>query len=322
LSEEEKPFKPSFGWVKSPRDIRDFYYRAIKAPVALPVKFSRRSELGAVRDQGIVGACVAFACCVMKDWQESKEQGQPYDCSERFIYARRSNIDSEGMWPHDAMDILLKAGTPPETMCKGIWYPPTNGDRCCDEPETIEAAVKNKIKMYARVYTVEDIKQAIFQDGIVPIGVPVFNDWVTGVATLTGHIPMPAASEGVIGYHMIAATGWDDETQELEFRNSWYLIPGLKAWGDGGNGYLPYAYWNKFMQTDWVEGYTAVDDVGPPPTPPNPWDDFAKCAKAALNPLDIRALLECFKKLLRDLGYLGILKVTKLGFQLSVKKNE
>jgi hypothetical protein len=228
------------------------------------------------------------------------------------------------MWPRDALDILLNDGVPPEGMCPGHWYPPTNGDTRCDDQDVLAAAKINRIKNYARCYTREDLKQAIFQDGIAFVGVPVFYSWISGSATLTGHIPMPSQGESRIGDHMIAFTGWDDETGEFEFRNSWYLVPGITPWGDQGNGWLPQEYWDRFAASADAEGWTAPDIIGPiPPEPPDPIKKLFTCLRQAWTNKDVSAFLECIKTFLHDEGWLLTASKTKNGsIRIIIRKPE
>ena len=48
-------------------------------------------------------------------------------------------------------------------------------------------------------------------------------------------MPVPAASEKLLGGHAILAVGYDDAKKALIVRNSWSA-----AWGDHGYFYMPY----------------------------------------------------------------------------------
>lgn len=212
------------------------------------------------------------------------------------------------------MDIILKKGVPPESMCPGSWYVNVNADIPCNDQKTLDAAYQNRIKSYAAIFTVEDIKQAVFQDGIVVIGVPVTNAWVTGAATINGHIPYQPGA-GIIGYHMIAIIGWDDDTGELEFRNSWWTVPLVTPWGDDGNGWMLYAYWDGYSASGDTEGYSAVDIIGPvPPIPPTPWERFIACVKAKWQNYDIIGMIGCLQELWST--------ADKLGYSIKVKNRK
>ena len=53
----------------------------------------------------------------------------------------------------------------------------------------------------------------------------------------TGVVPMPAASEQVLGGHAVVAVGYDDSQQRFIVRNSWGT-----TWGQQGYFTMPYAY--------------------------------------------------------------------------------
>jgi C1A family cysteine protease len=68
-------------------------------------------------------------------------------------------------------------------------------------------------------------------------GFSVYPSIETEIVTISGKIPMPSASEGVIGGHAVMAVGYDDLAQAFIIRNSWG-----PSWGQGGYGSIPYAY--------------------------------------------------------------------------------
>jgi C1A family cysteine protease len=53
----------------------------------------------------------------------------------------------------------------------------------------------------------------------------------------SGIVPMPGATETVLGGHAVMAVGYDDASQRFLVRNSWG-----SAWGMGGYFTIPYAY--------------------------------------------------------------------------------
>ncbi len=63
-------------------------------------------------------------------------------------------------------------------------------------------------------------------------------DWHT---SSSGHIAVPAAHAVALGGHAVLLAGFDDAAGggagHFIVRNSWGT-----SWGDGGYGYLPYAY--------------------------------------------------------------------------------
>ncbi len=71
-----------------------------------------------------------------------------------------------------------------------------------------------------------------------------------------GKVPMPTYDEFPLGGHALTFVGYDDDTQEFKFVNSWG-----KNWGDKGFGYLKYDYvMNKSAKNDY-ERYFFANDI-------------------------------------------------------------
>lgn len=69
------------------------------------------------------------------------------------------------------------------------------------------------------------------------LGFTVYESFEGDEVARTGVVPMPAATEKVLGGHAVVAVGYDDSSQCFIVRNSWG--PG---WGMGGYFTMPYAY--------------------------------------------------------------------------------
>jgi C1A family cysteine protease len=50
-------------------------------------------------------------------------------------------------------------------------------------------------------------------------------------------VPVPTRHDHLRGGHAVLVVGYDHARRLLTFRNSWG-----RGWGDGGYGYLPYAF--------------------------------------------------------------------------------
>jgi C1A family cysteine protease len=261
-----------FGALQSPPDYRDYLYRAIFAAQPLPAKFSRRSEMGPVRNQGQFGTCVGFAAAAVKDNQESREAGQQVVTSPLYLYKRCKEQDGiptqEGTYPRTVMAVLKNLGICPEETWpydKMAWPSmpavPSGAD---------QQAAGYKIGAYARITTIDEVKQAIVKDGPVLGAVLVCQSFMDAV---DGIIPIPGSGnepDYIRGGHAICVTGYDDNmtakghTGYLEFRNSWG-----PEWGDGGYGYIPYEFFNrKTVDTGmqyWMESWSSVDIIVPKP---------------------------------------------------------
>ncbi len=67
--------------------------------------------------------------------------------------------------------------------------------------------------------------------------VAVHQSMMGRAARRTGVVPVPTRRDPRVGGHALLAVGYEHARRRLIFRNSWG-----PAWGDGGYGYLPYAF--------------------------------------------------------------------------------
>lgn len=257
----------SFGALQSPPDYRDYLYRAIFAAESLPRKFSRRSEMGPVRNQGQFGTCVGFGSAGVKDNQESREWGGKVQTSPLYIYAKCKQQDgipdTEGTYPRVAMKVLHQSG-----VCKEGTFPYSRMSwpkMPAIPAEADNEAAQYKIGAYARITMLDEVKQAIVKDGPVLGGIMVCENFMN--PSPDGFISMPKGR--IMGGHAICVVGYNDDmtangrTGYLEVRNSWG-----ETWGDGGYCYIPYDFFNgktaDLGVTYWFESWSSVDVVLPP----------------------------------------------------------
>lgn len=255
-----------FGAIPSPPDYRDYLYRAIFKAEKIPRKHSRRPAMGPVRDQGKYGACVGFAAAAVKDNQERIQT------SPLYVYRKCKEQDgiptTEGTYPRVAMSVLKSLGICPETLFpyeKMAWPTMPTISKAADD-----AAAGYKIGAYAKVLTLDEVKQSVYKDGPVLGGVLVCSSFVN---TKDGFIPIPGAggaADYILGSHAICVVGYNDDLSHnghvgyLEVKNSWG-----PDWGDGGYCYIPYDFFNYRRNGDigmtyWFESWTSVDIITPP----------------------------------------------------------
>jgi C1A family cysteine protease len=68
-------------------------------------------------------------------------------------------------------------------------------------------------------------------------GFTVYESFESQEVAQTGHAPMPATTEQVLGGHAVVAVGYEDANQWFIVRNSWGT-----GWGMAGYFTLPYTY--------------------------------------------------------------------------------
>src|SRR5437763_15924 len=92
------------GAIKDREDSRDHLYGQVVSPIAVPDVVDYEPKMSPVKDQGQRGACVAFATCAVKEYQEKLP-----DLSEEFVYDQIRQPGG-GSMPREAMKLLVKAG--------------------------------------------------------------------------------------------------------------------------------------------------------------------------------------------------------------------
>jgi len=241
------------GCLRDKKDNRDYLMRAYLPVVKLPKKIDWTPKMSPVRDQGDEGTCVGFATTVgMKEYQEKIDYRKLIELSPRFLYNECKKTDgmpdSEGTSIRIAVKVLKKIGVCREKFWQ---YKPHQKDKPKKGAET--DAKKFKIKAYARIVDLNELKLTLATKGPCVIGVYVFSGMME---TKDGKVKMPKKNERTLGGHAICPVGYDDKTIFIKFKNSWGI-----NWGDKGYGYLPYEYIDKYMMDAWSS--VDIDDPNP-----------------------------------------------------------
>lgn len=208
---------------KSLPDDRDYIFSSNN--LKIPTKIDYRNDLQPVRDQGKQGTCYAQATACMKEWQEKKDNGFNEYFSPQFFYNNRPNLyddnsnNDEGMYGRDVMKLIKNIG-----ICRESSYPYGKIENKNDISEHLyQEAKEYVIKSYARVYTIDDLKESLYENGPCLIAFPVYNYgnefWKKDGNSNGGHAVV------IVGYN----------EDGFIIRNSWG-----KKWGN--NGYSVYCY--------------------------------------------------------------------------------
>ncbi len=242
------------GCRKDPKDFRDIPMGLVLPPIPLPKRMNYLSRMTPVRNQGNEGTCVAFASVVgVKEYQDTLEYKKLQELSPRFVYSLCKKLDGipdeEGTYPRIAMKVLLDNG-----VCRERFWPyqPHQADK--PEQGADKDARKYRIKAYARLDGILEMKRSLVVNGPFMAGVAVYESWFTPQAEKTGLIPMPGKNEYRQGGHAVCIAGYDDTKKLFTFKNSWG-----EDWGNKGYGYLKYAYMEKFCLDAW-SGTDLIDD--------------------------------------------------------------
>lgn len=234
------------GCRKDPKDVRDISMALVLPVIPLPKSIDYANMMTPARDQGEEGTCVAFASVVgVKEYEDSQEYKKLIQLSPRFIYNLCKKFDGypeeEGTYPRVAMKMLLKHGVCPES-----YWPYFPHQKDSPRKGANLAAMKYRIKAYARLKGILEMKRSLLVNGPFLAGVRVFKPWFSKKAQKAGLIPLPKSNDEPLGGHAICIAGFNDAKKLFKFKNSW----GVK-WGDNGYGYLPYAYLEKYCSDAW-----------------------------------------------------------------------
>jgi GNAT superfamily N-acetyltransferase len=77
----------------------------------------------------------------------------------------------------------------------------------------------------------------------VVVSLKITSNWFDAPS---GRIPPLSSRDKAEGAHTVLLTGYDDERQEFDFRNSWGA-----DWGDYGYGHIPF----EVFRDSWIEGW-------------------------------------------------------------------
>ena len=223
----------------------------------LPEKADLRPWASPVEDQGGLGSCTAQAGAGVIEYYERKSFGRHIDCSRLFLYKVTRNLmrtkGDAGAYLRSTMGAMVLFGVPPEKY----WPYAADGGRFDEEPPAFCYAFAQSYRTLvyyrhdpagsARAEVLERVKAHLAAGHPAMFGFTVYDS--VAQAETTGRIPLPFGRERIEGGHAVAAMGYDDAMEianaeggepsrgALLIRNSWG-----RGWGEGGYGWLPYAY--------------------------------------------------------------------------------
>ena len=223
---------------------------------SLPKAVDLRPHFEAVRNQGALGSCSAFAATAV---MEAMRNIQGKRTKERlaplfFYYAERKQMEADGTRQATRKDTgafmslaaatAVKVGTVTEAVVpyadgkEGLGYDATSAH--------FAAAGEFRMKKKARVKTLQGMKSALAARKPFMLPVILYDSFMTREVAKTGMMPMPGRKEQMQGGHAVVAVGYDDAKQAFLVRNSWGT-----DWGQKGHFWMPYA----FFTTSYVGSY-------------------------------------------------------------------
>lgn len=245
--------------IKSPVDDRDWLVDSIYPPqksLSLPITLDLRDYLREVKDQGSEGTCAAQVASCIKEYHEYKESELEENMSVKFIYNNRENQDSDGMYGRDVMKILKNIGDVTEKD-----YPSKLRENSKENipPEMFNISSNFKIEAYGKIENIEELKTALYKDGVCYMSVPVYN-YSKNIWRKNG--------EKRLGAHAMCVVGYNDIEKYFIIRNSWG-----DDWCDNGYCNMPYddfdcawEFWttidsNSYVVDDYIYSYEWLDKL-------------------------------------------------------------
>ena len=241
-----------------------------------PPAASLRAKCPPVLDQDPIESCAAFAFTAALRFLHLRD-GVDEPLSPLFCYyATRVLVESE-LPAEDAgckADAVVEALERYGVCLESAWAYDTVKVAAEPPPTAFADAANRKLKGAYRVLTLRAIKLSIVGGYPVPVYFPVarsvgYSDyavpsptWRTGVFPVPTTTPTNAsagyaggpvsdvnpmaspAADPADGLHFVLAVGYSDATGLVEVQNSWG-----PQFGDGGYGYLPYAFFGPTQDT-------------------------------------------------------------------------
>lgn len=243
--------KKGLGAIKDKSDKRDYLIKKYLKKLALPTNIDYEAKMSPVKDQAQRGACVAFASCAVREYQENKEANfkKQMNFSEEWTYEQIRQAGG-GANPRDAFKLFDYVGVCPESDMR---YKKTITDntenRVVFKPTTkaVNDAALWKTQTYARITTLNDMKLSLVQNGPFMIGVNWLDGWFNPTTKLNNYPVLNTNQGQIAGGHALAVVGYDDTNKVFKFKNSWST-----SWGNKGYAYFTYDVISKNLLDAWA----------------------------------------------------------------------
>jgi len=236
-----------YGWIPDIPDQRDFTYAASAHAMAnIPSSVDLRDKCPPVYDQGQLGSCTANAIGGALEFEMMKQGLAAITPSRLFIYYNERAIEGtistdSGAMIRDGIKSVASQGDCPEG---NVGDPPPAwpydiskftvqpAQACYDKAKDLKA-----VNYQSVTQNLADMKGCLAEGYPIVFGFTVYESFESQEVASTGNVPMPKATEKVLGGHAVLAVGYDDDERVFICRNSWG-----SGWGDAGYFYMPYAY--------------------------------------------------------------------------------
>lgn len=226
-----------------------------------------RNWCSPVENQGALGSCTAHAGVGMVEYFERRAFGRHIDASRLFLYKATRNLlhwsGDTGAFLRSTMQAMTLFGVPPEE-----YWPYVEADYekeptafCYSFAQSYQALTYYRLDPPGtRPDSLLESIRTFLANGLpLMFGFTVYSSISQASPGNGGEIPFPEKGDKLSGGHAVMAVGYDDKrkiqnaargaaptTGALLIRNSWG-----EGWGDKGYGWLPYAYVERGLASDW-----------------------------------------------------------------------
>lgn len=241
-------FRNDFKVRADPRDWRDRHYNF--ARIEQPRDYvDLRPWASPIEDQLHLGSCVGQAVVGAYELLLNKADRIKFlDLSRLFVYYNARLLDDAveedvGAYVRDG----IKAATKYGICSEQVW--PYLVQRFADAPsiQSYEDAQRRLIKKYYRIDNIKDIVNALNADCPVVTSFNVYDSFDDLEYSGNHILPMPRASENLIGGHAVTFVGYDLSKKLFLARNSFG-----EDWGMDGYFWVPFDYAEKDFMDNWT----------------------------------------------------------------------
>lgn len=231
--------KYRYGWKPDSYDDRDKHHEMLFSPSALPAQVDLSSSCPAVRDQGQLGSCTAFAVTGALRFDQMKQKLPDYAYSELFLYYCERVLEGDpgqdnGAEIRDGIKVAASQG-----VCSEALWPYNIAQFAVAPPQICyQDARQHEALTYMRLSQSLPHLQSCLAEGYPFVfGFTVYESFESASVAQTGVVPMPKRGEQILGGHAVLCVGYDTTTQRFLVQNSWGT-----GWGKNGYFTIPFAY--------------------------------------------------------------------------------